>query len=134
MDVLRANTVMRNQLINKTIFCILYVLLGGCGSSNWTATDTKYEVAFQTINALDAYSTAQIRHDPALEERAWPTRQLIGSNPAEDEVALLFVTYGISHYLIARALPPKWRRYYQISTMGYSIALVINNCQLGLCD
>ncbi len=92
------------------------------------------EWAFQAVNVADAYTTMQIRHDPAVEEIAWPTRQLIGANPAEDEVALLFLTYGISHYLIARALPPKWRRYYQVGTIGYSAALVINNCQLGLCN
>ncbi len=116
-------------------FMLLFLCLHGCAlNTNWTEADSQWEWAFQAVNAADAYTTMQIRHDPAMEEVGWPTRQLIGSNPAEAEVALLHLTYGISHYLIARALPPKWRRYYQIGTISIQGAAVINNCQLGLCD
>ena len=110
------------------------LVLSSCAlQSDWTPADTRYETVFQIVNTVDAYTTAQIRHNPEVVESAWPTRSIIGSNPTEGNVALLFVTYGISHYVIARCLPPKWRRYYQVGTIGYSSALVINNCQSGLC-
>lgn len=114
---------------------LFFLCLSGCASNaEWTNVDKNLEWTFQVVNVLDAYTTAQMRHDPVWDERTWPTRQLIGSNPSEGEVVVLFATYGISHYLIARALPIKWRRYYQVGTISYSTALVINNCQLGLCD
>ncbi len=116
------------------IFLILLFGLSGCASTQWTTTDSRLEWAFQVVNIADAYTTAQIQYDPTVEERAFPTKQLIGINPSGKEVAVLFATYSISHYLIARALPPKWRRYYQVGTIGASTAVVINNCQLGLCD
>ncbi len=111
---------------------IAFLFLSGC-SSTWTSADTRYEIIYQVVNAADAYTTMQIRRSPDVTEGAWLTRQLIGANPAKQDVALLFATYGISHYLIAKSLPAKWRRYYQAGTVGYSSALVINNCQLGLC-
>ena len=120
----------------KISIVLFFLFLTGCASNaEWTTTDTKYEVAYQLVAAMDAYTTMQIRHnpDPVIIERSWPTRQLIGSNPNERDVALLFVTYGISHYLIARALPPKWRRYFQVGTIGLSSITVINNCRNKLC-
>ena len=112
-----------------TSILTLLTLLSGCA----TTTDTKYEIAFQVINAVDAYTTAQIRHTRNVEETNSITRSLIGRQPNGADVALLFVTYGISHYVIARALPEKWRRFYQVGTIAYSTSLVINNCQIDLC-
>ncbi len=120
----------------KTLFLLLcFLCLSGCASSSeWTRAATRWEIAFQVVNMADAYTTMQIRHTAGIEEKNWLTRELIGAFPVEQDVALLFAAYGIGHYLISRSLPERWRRYYQIGTMGYSIALVINNCQLGLCD
>ncbi|KKL56134.1 hypothetical protein LCGC14_2248410, partial [marine sediment metagenome] len=66
---------------------LLLALLGGCA----TTTDTKYEIAFQVINAVDAYTTAQIRHTQGVEEENSITRSLIGKQPNETDVALLFI-------------------------------------------
>lgn len=110
---------------------VILLLLSGC-ASDWTKNDTKLEITFQVVNAMDAYTTSQIRHSQ-WDETNIVTKSLIGINPDESDVAVLFITYGISHYLIAKALPKNWRRFYQISTIGYSTYLVANNCNLGLC-
>jgi len=116
---------------------LLLLCLSGCCScaSNdaWTQTDTSMEIAFQLINAVDGYSTMQIRHVDSIEERAWPTKEFIGRNPTERDVALLFAVYGVSHYFISRSLPERWRRYYQAGTLAFSLAFVVNNCRQGLC-
>ena len=111
---------------------LLTVFFSGC-SSTWTTTDTKYEIAFQAVNLADAYTTSRIRHTDGVAEADPITRSLIGSQPDGRDTALLFMTYGVSHYVIARALPERWRRFYQVSTTVYSAALVIENCDLGLC-
>ena len=73
-------------------------VISGCDV--WTETDAKYEIAFQVVNAVDAYTTSRIRHTDLLEEGNPVTRSIIGNQPKEIDVALLFVTYGISHYVI----------------------------------
>ena len=108
---------------------ILLMTLSGCAS--WTPTDTKYEIAFQLVNAADAYTTSRIVDEPYIREGSGLTRSVLGEQP--EDVALLFITYGIGHYMIARALPEKWRRLYQVSTIGYSTYLVVENCNNGLC-
>ncbi len=111
---------------------LLTVFFSGC-SSAWTQTDTQYEIAFQAVNAVDAYTTSRIRHTDTVVESNQITRSLIGRQPDGRDTALLFITYGVSHYIIARVLPKKLRRFYQVSTTVYSAALVIENCDLGLC-
>ena len=108
---------------------VILICLSGCASN----LDTRYEIAFQAINIVDAYTTARLRHTPGAEEQNLITQFIIGTQPKEADVILLFITYGISHYMIARALPERWRRSYQLGSIAYSTSLVINNCQLGLC-
>ena len=103
--------------------------MAGCAS--WTTTDTKYEVAFQLMNVADAYTTSRIIDEPYIRESSGLTRSILGEQP--EDVAFLFITYGVSHYMIARVLPEKWRRFYQVSTIGYSTYLVVENCNNGLC-
>ena len=119
--------------MNKMAVIFLAFAASGCASDSWTKTDTKYEIVFQVINTADAYTTSRIRHTSGVEEMNPITRSIIGAEPDEADVALLFITYGISHYVIARALPKKWRRFYQVGTALYSASLVIENCNLGLC-
>ncbi len=125
-----------NLLTNAQMWILLCAILclSGCASSSeWTRADTRWEIAFQVINIADAYTTMQIRHTAGIEEKNWLTRELIGAQPVEQDVALLFAAYGIGHYLISRSLPERWRRYYQVGTLAFSLAYVSNNCRLGLC-
>ena len=110
---------------------VLCFFISGC--STWTPTDTKYEIAYQVVNLADAYTTTRIRHTDNVYEANPVTRHIIGEQPKESDVILLFITYGISHYMISRALPTPWRRFYQLGTIAYSASLVIENCRLGLC-
>ncbi len=119
------------QLLSNICILIPVFFLGGCAS--WTTTDTKYEIVFQLVNVADAYTTSKIRHTDGVEEKNPLTRSIIGREPKGTDVALLFTTYGISHYIISRALPGKWRRFYQVGSIGYGTYLVMNNCRYGLC-
>ena len=111
----------------------MLVALSGCASDKWTKEDTQFEIAYQLVNAVDAYTTTQIHRTPGIIEVGWPTRQLLGPNPDPHEALLLHATYGLSHYIIAMSLPRKWRRYYQGGTTAFQTHAVINNCRNGLC-
>lgn len=101
--------------------------------ADWTKRDKTLEVAFQAINALDAIQTAHIRHHPHLVESHPIPRSLLGENPNPGETAVYFTTLGLSHFLIARSLPPKWRAWYQGGSILFHGTSVISNCQRELC-
>ena len=114
------------------LLLIIACVFSGC-ATDWTQQDIRYELAFQVINAADAYTTSRIRHTPGVYESNRITAAIIGEQPSSTDTALLFITYGLSHYMISTALPEKWCRAYQVSTIAYSAYLTINNCNIGLC-
>lgn len=109
------------------------LLLSACASAPWSPRDVALEASFQAVNAIDGITTARIAGDPSLEERVPFTRRVLGPNPSSSDAALYFATAGASHWLISRALPPKWRPWFQAPTVGASAAAVSDNCRNGLC-
>lgn len=116
------------------VVACLAALLGGCASQDWTRADTYREVTWQIVNAADGYTTAQIRKSSSVIERQPVTRAILGDEPETGETVLYFTSLGVSHWLVSRMLPSKWRRWWQGGTLVYSGAMVINNCEVGLCD
>lgn len=115
--------------LKPTTAALAALLLTGCASTDWTAADTRRELAYQAVNAIDAYQTMHIADRPDLKEGNAITAAIIGDQPSEGEVVTLFASYAVSHWLISRALPPKWRKYWQYGTTGYQGYAVINNCR-----
>ncbi len=103
----------------------------GCASDNWTRADTRRELAYIAVSTIDAVQTSQIRHSP-YEEVDPLGRAVLGAKPSVADTAVYFVSLQMSHYLISRALPPKWRKYWQYATITTGSAYVISNCNLGL--
>lgn len=101
---------------------------GQCRADDWTRADTHREVAYQIANLADALQTRTYRDNPYVYEANDFTAQFIGREPNDRDTALYFGTLAISHYLIARALPAKWRSYFQYSTAAYATYTVYNNC------
>ena len=127
---------------------IMSVLLSGCAvNGEWTRQDTILEVSFQVVNAMDAVTTSRIHESPdwhpveingvpyrrRLEESTALTRAVLGPRPSKSDTYMWFATLGLSHWIIARSLPPKWRPWYQGATIGLSSDAVIGNCDNGLC-
>lgn len=120
------------------LFVILVSLLGGCATTDqtfseryeWSRADTVREIAFQTVNVADGIQTAQIRNRPDLREGSELTAAVLGVKPKPGETALYFASIGVSHFLIAAVLPPKWRKWYQGTTLTYTGATVFRNCEV----
>lgn len=132
------NVARRTWLLTALFMCIVLFLATGCSSArpadDWTRSDTVRELAFQTVNAADAYQTSRIAGRPDLEEGNAVTRAFIGSRPSGGDVAMYFGTLAISHYLIARALPARWRPYFQVvPTVAQGYTVVQNCAEHGLC-
>ena len=109
--------------------CVL--ALSTCGTARadeWSDEDTVREAAFQVVNLMDAYQTSRIQYRADLTEGMPLTRAVIGPEPSTRDTALYFGTLGISHFLIARLLPARWRPWFQGGTFAFSTATVLNNC------
>lgn len=94
----------------------------------WTRADTRREVGYQVVNALDAIQTSMIRDRADLVEGMPLTRSILGDRPDLGETTLYFASMGVSHYIIARLLPAKWRAWYQSGTLAFSTYTVGSNC------
>lgn len=131
---------------NRYLIVPILLVLNGCAvNGEWSRQDTILEVGFQVVNAMDAYSTANIKDVPnvylndgtgryldRVEGNPF-TRAFIGREPTDRDTALYFTTLGLSHWAISRALPPKWRPWYQGGTTAFHLHAVIGNCKGGLC-
>ena len=92
------------------IIAALYMHVTGCAHSDpWTKQDTVLYAAYVGTLAYDAHTTAEIRNYPRIEEGGQIARQVLGPNPSSSDTYQYFATLAISNYLIARALPDKWR-------------------------
>ena len=103
--------------------------LTGCASSGeWTRADTARELAFVGAIAADAWQTSQIAGRADLVEGEPLARAVLGREPSKSGTAVYFATLGVSHFLIARALPAKWRPWFQSGTLAYEGLIVSRNC------
>lgn len=111
-------------------------MLTGCSvlepPADWSGRDTALEVGYQLVNAIDYRQTRDIQHHPNISEFNNLTLALVGNNPSNSETATVFATYALSHYLIAKSLPRKWRPWFQGGTLALSASYVAGNCDLDL--
>ena len=131
----------RAPLFRISFFChrrVLTILIAlafttGCAhNDDWTRRDTVMQVGVTAVLVADAITTSRIHDDPNVYETG-PARHVLGRQPSTRDTYLYFGTLAISSYLISRALPEKWRKYWQSSQIlmhGYAVS---NNCDLDLC-
>jgi len=81
----------------------------------------------------DARTTARIHNRPGIYEKGPIARQVLGRQPSKRDTYTYFGSLIIFNYILARTLPPKYRRYWlgwETIVHGLSIK---NNCELELC-
>ncbi len=109
----------------RIVLGILVMLLSGCAHENpWTKQDTVRQSAVVVTMAYDAYLTTQLQYCNGAYESGFIAERILGSQPATSDTYQYFATSMVTSYLIARALPAKWRPYWQvfeIGVHGYSI-------------
>ena len=112
----------------------LLFLFSGCASNDpWTRQDTIRQVGVTAVMLGDAITTEKIQYQANTWEAGPIAKRFLGPQPSTSDTCLYFGSVIVSSWLITRALPAKWRPYYQgweIAAHGYAVA---NNCQNGLC-
>lgn len=117
-------------------FCLLSLMCIGtvwkAAHADWRPADTHWEMGYVAIAVADAFTTADIRNHPDIEEVAPGTRQVLGRNPEPVPTAAFFAAEMGLHYLVSKALPPTARRIWQVTTVSVQGAVVANNIRIGL--
>lgn len=98
-------------------------------ADEWTNADTQWEIAYQVVHAVDWGQTRYIAEHP---DEFHEMNPILGEHPSVGSVDAYFITTGVVHYLIARKLPSKYRRAWQVVFTIDHAQAVANNYQLGI--
>lgn len=116
-------------LIYATILAAgLFLIKEAKAADDWSTDNTVAEVSYQLVNAIDYAQTIRIKDRPDLVEGNWAGRAWMGREPHGTGAVTYFATLAVSHYVISRLLPAKWRPYWQVGTLAASGYNVIRNC------
>ena len=117
--------------MNKRDLVFLAILsapLVGCAHQDeWTNRDTKLQIAVTLAIAADGYTTSKIQYTDGMEETG-PAKQFLGLQPSTSDTWMYMGTLMISSYFVSRALPSKWRPYWQGAQIAGFGSVAITNC------
>lgn len=114
--------------MNRAVLLTALLSLSGCATDTWFRTDTIRELAVTATLAADAYQTADLRNHPT-HEGGW-VAGLCGSLPSTRCTAEYFGTVALTHWLIARWLPPSIRPYWQYGLIAAEAPVIYSNTRL----
>ena len=117
-------------MIYKICLLIILLVASGCAHQDeWTSLDTKFQIAVTVAIAADGYTSSKIQYTPGMREEGLVAKQFLGRQPSTADVWMYTGTLMISSYFISRALPSKWRPFWQgFQTADHGLA-AISNCQ-----
>jgi len=115
------------------IGCMILALLGCAHQDEWTRRDTVRQIGVTTVMLADAITTTRIQYTPDVYEGGPMARLFVGTQPSSSDTYQYFFSVMVTSYFISRALPARWRPYWQTWEMGVHVYAVRNNCQNGLC-
>lgn len=100
---------MRNILL-----VMIFWFLSGCAHGDpWTRQDTILQIGVTAAIACDAYTTTQIQYHEGVYENGPIAKHVLGPQPSTSDTYQFMATVALSNYLVSRALPAKWRPYWQ---------------------
>lgn len=112
---------------------VTLILLVGCAHSDpWTKQDTVLQLITTGAFALDAIQTSDIQYHRGHREVGLLARHALGPQPHTAETWQYFATVALSHYLVSRILPAKWRPWWQGATIALETRAIIHNCTVGV--
>lgn len=95
----------------------------------WTADDTKRQVAYYVLHTVDWGQTRDIAKNPKMFHELNP---IIGEHPTIGRVNGYFVTTALIHTGIAYILPAEWRKGFQYVTIGVEAGVTSMNYKTGI--
>lgn len=102
--------------------------------ADWTANDTKLEIAYQTIALIDLGQTQWMRQQneksffPKYEE----TNPILGPHPSRGQINRYFAVSSALHLAVSYFIPDEYRPYWQWITIGIEGGVVAQNMSMGI--
>jgi hypothetical protein len=96
---------------------------------SWNTTDKVLLTAVETSYYLDFRQTREIALNP---RRYYEHNQIIGEHPSVGRVNNYFLASAIGTYLLADALPEKYRRLFLSGALTVEVVTIVHNHKLGL--
>ena len=119
--------------MRAVIIALAVLTLTGCAHSDpWSKRDTVLQVTYTGMVVIDAIQTSDIQYHDNLVEGGPIARRVLGANPSTSDTWQYLTTVAISHYLITRALPAKWRPWWQGVGIADETSAIFKNCANGL--
>jgi len=98
-------------------------------ATTWDKNDSQRQWMYLTAHSLDWLQTRYIaNHSDAYYE----TNPLLGREPSQGKVDAYFFTTGLLHSWIAYNLRPRYRKWFQYSTLVMETGYVGHNVSLGI--
>ena len=94
----------------------------------WSHTDTALQLSYTALHIADWGQSLDIENHP----NHFETNPVLGSHPTRGEINTYFATTLALHWLIARALPQKWRNQFQLGTIALEFDVVSDNRSAGI--
>ena len=117
-------------------------------ADEWSHSDTIRESGYQVLAGLDWLQTLQLTksyagkswvvvHDGGIETvyhkpPSYEQNVILGRTPSRSRINAYFLSTGILHYYVAKALPTKYRAPFQYVTIGIEISAVAHNYAMGI--
>jgi hypothetical protein len=98
----------------------------------WSDEDTAWESAYLATHLVDWGQTRDIANKCDSDTDVYEKNPLLGSCPSTMEVNLYFIGTALLHTSASRMLPVKYRRMFQMGTLGLQLNSVNNNKRIGL--
>lgn len=98
-------------------------------SKIWVKEDTFREITWQIIHVVDWGQTLEIARHP---QNYYEKNPFFGKHPSVGRVNSYMAAGAVAHAVISYVLPPKYRKWWQYSTIVLSGGCVINNFSLGI--
>lgn len=95
----------------------------------WTSDDTAWEVTYATLHIIDWGQTRHIAKNPELFHENNP---ILGKHPSVGKVNTFLALTLAGHVAVARLLPKKARRVWQVVWIGVEASCVAHNASIGI--
>ncbi len=94
----------------------------------WSKDEVALEAVYQTLQFIDYRQTLSIAEDDEYTEN----NIFLGKNPQDEYIHAYFLAAALGHVAITEMLSPKYRRIWQMITIGIEAGYVTHNYSIGV--
>jgi len=119
------------KILPLTLLVLISTLLISTAANAWSKKDTYWQTAYLVTHIADWGQTLDIASQ-CNGGNYYETNVVMGKCPSSQTVNTYFLATALLHYSIAHSLPPKYRRMFQVGTIGMELSYISSNASIGL--